>query len=77
MEGIGGTGRFREEGREREMRQGMKREEEEVEDRAQPHGLEEPHVSRDLIAGEQRSAVVNPPNLGGQLINTIIDLCVL
>lgn len=75
-----GRGVLENKGEERErekMRQGMKREEEEVEDGAQPHGLEEPHVSRDLIAGEQRSAVVNLPNLGGQLINVIIDLCVL
>ena len=57
MEGKGGIGSLRE-GREEGRKEGdgiqreKKMEEEEVEDGADSHGLEEPQVVRDLIAGE-------------------------
>ena len=57
MEGKGGIGSLRE-GREEGRNEGdgiqreKKREEEEVEDGADSHGLEELQVARDLIAGE-------------------------
>lgn len=52
-EGKGGAGSFRE-GREEGGRDGgMEREEEEVEDGAEPRGLEEQQVARDLIAGDR------------------------
>jgi hypothetical protein len=45
-------------------------------DGAEPHSLEKPQVARDLTAGELISIVVDLPNLGIQLINIIIELCV-
>ena len=47
------------------------------EDGAEPRGLEEPQVARDLPAGEWSSVVVYIFNLGTQLINTITELYVL
>lgn len=52
-------------------------EEEEVEDGADPCGLEEPRVAWDFIAGQQNSEVVYLSNLGVQLINILTELCVL
>ena len=46
------------------------------EDGAEPQGLEKWEVARDLKAGKQSSVVVDLPNLGVQLINIIIELCV-
>jgi len=48
-------------------------EEEEVEDGADPCGLEEQQVARDFIAGQSSSVLVCLPNLGMQLINIITD----
>ena len=38
------------------------------EDGAEPRGMEKLQVTRDLVAGEQISVVVDLPNLGIQLI---------
>lgn len=47
------------------------------EDRAEPHGLGEPHVTRHLIAGDWSSVVVYLPNLYVQITNITTELCVL
>jgi hypothetical protein len=47
------------------------------EDEAEPCGLEKLQVTRDLIAGEWSTVVVDLPNLGMQLINIITEVCVL
>ena len=38
-------------------------------------GLEKPQVIRGLIDGEDGSVVVDLPNLGTQLLFTLIELC--
>ena len=74
VEGKGGTEGFREWGKTGKKRRQKKRRGKE--DGAESDGLEQPQVARDLLAGEQSSVVINPPNLGVQLINILTELCV-
>jgi hypothetical protein len=66
---------------EREMRRWRRQrkaeEEEWKEDGAESRGLEKRHVTRDLVAGEYGTAVVDLPNLGVKLINITTESCVL
>jgi hypothetical protein len=76
VEGKGGAGSFREWGKSRELRRRRRwRKRRWKEDGTEPHGLEKPQVARDLIAGEQRSIVVNLPKLGVQLNKIVTELC--
>lgn len=69
----------RAQGGQEKMRQGRDRkmEEEELEDRTEPHSLEDPQVARYLIARGQSIVVVCLSNLGVQLINIRNELHII
>ena len=61
-------------GKERKKEKGNLRKRRWKEDGTEPHGLEKPQVTRDLIAEGWSSVTVNLFNQGVQLINVVTQL---